>query len=210
MSAMLPKRGRPGASLLMSVERELDAQDILNLAISPGPITGAPIIQKLRASHHAAARAVAEGKTHIEVALLTGYTAQRISDLARNDPAFQGLVAFYQDQISVINVDDAQKAQLQYKDMMEAANEEIIRRLDDENEVKRIPIGELRQISALGADRTVAPPRTAVAPTPQIPTITFNIGTRELKPGTVIDNDATNATTSAIEPISETSDEKTS
>lgn len=180
---LIPDRGRPGQTLLLTVERELTSADLFRLATEPDlPRAVVPGIKRLKPSHHAMARYIAAGKTYVETAHLVGATAQRIGDLDRHDPAFQELVAYYKEQIDEISVADAQRVQLKLLDAAETAVDEINDRLDDPKKRGEIPIGELRQVVQMGADRTVAPPKTA-QPTVVVPTVvTFNIGTKDIRP----------------------------
>lgn len=179
---MLPSRGRPGLTLLMSVKRELDAEDILRLAISDDlPRSAAPVLQRLRTSHHTAARYLASGKSIKETALLVDRTPQRIGDLTR-DPAFCDLVAYYENQIKDSSIDNSQRIHEKLVEVAELATDEILDRLENDETRAKLPVGELRQIAALGLDRTVAPPKTAQPATIIPAQITFNMGTRDLRP----------------------------
>jgi hypothetical protein len=185
----LPSRGRPGVTLLMSVERELTSGDILKLATEPRERIGVPVLKKLRSIHHTAARMLAAGRSIEDTAIATGYTAQRIGDLDRQDPAFQHLKAYYQDQISEANISDAQRVQAKFLDMSERALDLIDGELEKAEDGRiSIPVSELRQLATAGADRTVAPPKQAT-PTSAPPTqITFNIGRQDLRPKELGDN----------------------
>ncbi len=191
---MLPKRGRPGLTLLMSVERELTAVDLVALSTGEtyAPRQAPPVIQKLRSVHHSVAIALASGKTVQEAAYLVGYTPQRVSDLATKDPTFQHLVSTYRSQLIDNSMSESTRAQIKLLDISDLALEEIRERLENDVKREQMPLGELRQLAAMGLDRTVAPPKTA-QPVTIVPTkITFNMGTRDLSPkleGTVIDLD---------------------
>jgi hypothetical protein len=184
---LLPKRGRPGSLIMMEVERELTPGDFAALAMSGGgKLIGPQMIQRLHSRHHRAAQGVAAGKSMREVALLTGYTPQRVSDLCK-DPAFSELVATYQASMADANIDAKVEVDAMLIDIAKTASAEIRDRLEDDEQRKQIPLGELRQISQMALDRTVAPPKTAT-PAANIPTkITFNIGTRDLRPKEIID-----------------------
>lgn len=178
----LPRRGRPGLVLNMIVERELTPLDLIDLQIRDDfPKIGTAPIQRLKSSHHAVARHLASGRTVQETALLTGYTPQRVSDLGL-DPAFQDLLAYYEIQVDEIGIDDAQRFQLKLKDVGEAALDLIDDRVNDPVKSATIPIGELRQIVTMAADRTVAPPKQAQTATVIPAKITFNMGPREIAP----------------------------
>lgn len=180
---MLPKRGRPGAVMMMTTKRELTASDVFKLATEGAgvPRTAAPVIQKLRAVHHDAARHLASGKTIRETAALCGRTPQRISDLTI-DPAFQELMAYYHGQIDEINVDEAADFQSRLLAIAKDAAEEIQDRLEDDTKRAQIPFGELRQIMGDALSRTVAPQKVAQG-NAVVPThITFNMGTKDIRP----------------------------
>ena len=187
---MLPSRGRPGLTLLMSVKRELTPLDLVRLSTEATPRTAAPVIQRLRASHHAAARHLANGKSVRETAALVGRTPQRIGDLTR-DPAFQELQAYYEDQRTEVDIDRAAVIQADLVDVAELAVHEIQERLEDPAKLAQIPIGELRQVAAMGLDRTVAPPKQAVTVSSPPTHITFNMGTRDLRPKTITEEGET-------------------
>jgi hypothetical protein len=169
--------------IIMSVGRHLTAEDLLRLQTEPAPKVAAPTIQRLKAWHHTAARLVASGQAISQVAIAVGYTKQRISDLTI-DPTFAALVESYRDSIAETGIDDAQRVQTKLLDASEAAMDEINRRLEEPDELKAIPVGELRQIATMGLDRTVAPPKAA-PPALQPPIkVTFKMGVRELRPET--------------------------
>ncbi len=178
---MLPSRGRPGLTLLMTVKRELTPLDLIRLSTEDVSRTAAPVIQRLRASHHAAARHLANGKSIRETAALVGRTPQRIGDLTR-DPTFQELQAYYETQRTDVDLDRAEAIQADLVDVAELAVHEMQARLEDPAKLATIPIGELRQVAALGLDRTVAPPKQAVTVSAPPTQITFNMGTRDLRP----------------------------
>ena len=185
---LLPARGRAGALLMMTVERELVASDFVNAAANPGDRIAPGVIQKLHARHHRAARLIAEGKTVQQVAALTDYTAQRISDLANKDPAFRELVARYQGSITDASLDAASAMQAKLIDVGTLAVDEIRERLEDDGERAKMNIDALRQVAQFATDRTVAPPRTAIPGSTVPARITFNIGTRDIRPTTTIES----------------------
>ena len=183
MSAtFLPKRGRPGALFLMSVERHLTRQDLVQMAAKSSEKSAPPMIQRLKSRHHEAARLVAQGLTYREIASRTEYTAQRISDMATKDPAFMNLVSYYSDQTNELGIDDAQRIRGRLLDVSESALIELQERMESDDSRKKMSVEELRKLTEMGTDRTVAPPRTAI-PGQTVPArITFNIGTRDLRP----------------------------
>jgi len=85
-------RGRPARPVLAEQVRELSPADLGLLDSEKG--VKAPSLLRIRDSHHAVARALAEGLTPAEVSIRTGYSGSRISIL-QADPAFQDLVEVY-------------------------------------------------------------------------------------------------------------------
>ena len=179
----LPSRGTVrGLPLILEVERELTASDLLSLAYDGAVRVAPPALQQIRAVHHAAARYCAQGLSNEDVGLRVGRTAQRIGDL-RLDPAFKNLVATYAASVEDKALEDGERLRGKLVDAAEAAIDEIAARMENPAQLSRIPVGELRQIATMGLDRTVAPPKTAV-PASSVPAnITFNIGTKDLRPG---------------------------
>ncbi len=183
---MLPKRGRPGLTLLMSVKRELTALDLIRLSTEGKTHVGPPVLQRLKANHHAAARYVAAGKSAVEVAHLVGLTPQRVRDLARDDPAFKDLVANYYAQMSSdLTVETQRRVNEKLTILAETAVDVLLERIDDPAKEAAMPTSEVRQMAQLGLDRTVAPPKTAT-PATIVPThVTFNMGVRDIRPKTI-------------------------
>lgn len=83
--------GRPAKAVSVEVVRELTQADLMLVGTGP---TRPTTLKKLRDSHHAVARLIAEGKTNAEIGTETGYGQSRISTL-KGDPAFQELIASY-------------------------------------------------------------------------------------------------------------------
>ena len=145
-------RGRASVAIEASVVRELDKADIVLLAQEKGSVPSA--IKRLSERHHALARNIASGMSPGEAAVLQGYSASRVSIL-QGDPAFKELLAFYRE--------DAQRP---YRDLhnrlsglaLDAA-EELSLRLEDEPE--KVSIGQLVELTKMGADRTGHGPQTS-------------------------------------------------
>ena len=194
MNAMLPARGRSGVLLMMTVERELNASDFANAAANPGDHISPAVLQKLHARHHRAARLLAEGKTVIQVATLTDYSAQRISDLKNNDPAFKELVARYEMSITESSLDTATEVNVILTDVAKTAAMALRDRVEDPSQLAQMPTNDLRQVAQFAADRTVAPPRVAQPGQSIPPRITFNIGTRDIRPTITIEQDGATTT----------------
>ncbi len=181
MTSMLPARGRTGQVLTMTTTRRLTAQDFIDAQLRPTTKLAAPIIQRLRTVHHRAAILVAEGRSDEEIALLVGYTAQRVRDL-KVDPAFSELVVGYKAQISDLLVGESARMQAKLVDITELATDEIQARLEDPKELKKVPLSELRQVAQFAGDRSIAPPKAAPSNIQAPVHVTFNIGDRDIRP----------------------------
>jgi hypothetical protein len=138
-------RGRAPKPVVAAVVRELESSDLVLLGAERGVKPSA--IKRLTERHHALARNIASGMGIGEAAMLQGYTISRVSIL-QNDPAFKELLGFYRE--------DAQRP---YRDLhnrlsglaMDAA-EELSNRLEEEPE--KVSIGQLMELTKMGADRT--------------------------------------------------------
>lgn len=181
---MLPSRGRPGAPILMTMERPLTAGDIERLTTQTEslPRVAQPMIKRLRTAHHEAARLLVGGHSAKEVALIVGYTPQRVSDLQTKDPAFQDLLAWYRNQMDDIAIDAANRMQKKLVDIAELAADEIQERLEDDQKRATLPLSELRQLMGDTLDRSIAPHRTAQQTVAPPVRITFNMGNRDIRP----------------------------
>lgn len=151
-----PRRGAVAQPCHMEVLGEITEAD---LALLPGakPINPNPI-KRARAIHQRQAQLVAEGRKDYEVAALTGCTPQRIVQL-KNDPTFQLLVSYWQDQDHQIEYETHRRVQGKLVDVLELATDEIQERLENDASRKLLPLGELRKVAEFAADRTIAPPR---------------------------------------------------
>jgi hypothetical protein len=169
----LPRRGRPAKPLILEVLRDITDEDLAGLADAPKVVR--PSIQKLRSIHYTMAKLVASGMTNVEVAIATGRTKEGVS-LLLQDPAFKNLVSVFQDQAMQVHLDDTKRIAGKLTDIAEMAIDEIARRLEDDNVIRQMPVGELRQASQMALDRTVAPPKQT-APTVAPPvTIKLDFG----------------------------------
>ena len=117
--------------------------------LAAGP-KGPTALVRLRHTHHLLARALAEGKSNIEAAALSGYSPNSVSAL-KADPAFRELVAHYKAQV------DDLFAQIQ--DRIGALGvsflDEIQFRLESAPE--SFSIGQLQKMAEFLLDRSVAP-----------------------------------------------------
>lgn len=186
----LPKRGAV-ATLGLDFIREMEPEDLDDLS-GPNNMAPVPTLQKITAAHHRQAQLIARGTlADIEVARLCGVTPQRIYQLKR-DPSFQNLVAYYQSQISSAAIEVSDRIHEKLLMAGEAALDEINVRLDEE--IKEIPVGELRKIFEMAGDRTVAPPRSTQQGSPFPPAkIELNFGwNKPTNPAKIIDGETTN------------------
>lgn len=112
-----------------------------------------PSIAKIRDSHHALARLLAEGRKDVEISLLTGYSPSRISIL-KNDPAFSELVSYYKQNVS----DTFVTVHERFASLSRDAAEELQSRLDETPET--FDNEELMELAKLTADRTGFGPKS--------------------------------------------------
>lgn len=138
-------RGRAAKPIVAAVVRELDRADMLLLASEKGSKPSA--VKRITERHHALARNLASGMSEGEAAVFCGYTISRVSIL-KSDPAFRELLEFYRE--------DAQRP---YRDLhvrlsglATDAAEELSNRLEEEPE--KITVGQLVELTKMGADRT--------------------------------------------------------
>jgi len=141
--------GRAAKVVQGEIVRQLNSADLALLDTERG--IKAPSLKKLRDSHHAIAKCVAQGLAGTEIAQITGYSQSRISIL-KADPAFQELVAFYsgkvQNAFEEANIDAAAKLAAVRNDILE----ELQDRLNDEPE--KIPTETLLDGLKVTADRS--------------------------------------------------------
>lgn len=121
------------------------------LATVAGP--DLPRLKRIKDSHHAVARLLADGVRPIEIALITGYAPGRISHLNK-DPAFRELVDFYRQNIDLARQDLHDRlAALSFD-----AAQELQRRLEESPD--DFSLKELMSVVAMTADRTGYGPKT--------------------------------------------------
>lgn len=152
LEAQFRTRGRASREIDAVVVRELEASDLVLLSAEKGSKPSA--IKRLSERHHALARNLAGGMAPSEAAIVCGYSVSRVSIL-QDDPAFKELLVFYRADVNA-----------QYRDLhqrlsglaMDAA-EELSVRLEEEPE--KVSIGQLMEITKLGADRTGFGPQTS-------------------------------------------------
>lgn len=149
---MFRTRGRAARPLVAEVVRELEVVDLRALGVEKGSEPSA--LKRLSERHHALARNLASGMEAGEAGLVAGYVASRVSIL-QNDPAFKELVEFYRRDVTA-----------QYRDLHQKlaglaldAAEELGERLESEPE--KVSIGQLMEITKMGADRTGFGPQSS-------------------------------------------------
>lgn len=94
-TAVLKRTNGEGTWEVLSVAPLTEAD--LCLLEEYGPHRGANSIKELRARHHEVARLLALGRSHAEISRRTGFAYNTINKL-ENSPAFQELLAKYQEQ----------------------------------------------------------------------------------------------------------------
>lgn len=146
------------ASKLMSAVRvrELDSTDIALLAEEKG--SKAAPLKRLSERHHALARCLASGMQDGDAAITCGYVLSRVSIL-KADPAFQELLAFYRQDVNTKYLDMhgvlaglSLDAAMELRERLEA---------DMSAEDKSISVGQLMELTKLGADRTGFGPQSS-------------------------------------------------
>lgn len=144
-------RGRAGIEPIAVVDRPLTAADLATLGLARE--SRPPAIKRLRDSHHAVARMLAEGKRPAEIHLVTGYSGSRISIL-QSDPAFQELVTFYKKERNTAFAD--------LHDRMAALSMDITEELQDRlnDDPEQFSTNQLRELFETLADRTGHGPQT--------------------------------------------------
>ena len=150
--------------------RDLNELD-LDLVINPPPV-GVAIkpLTRIRNTHHALARLVAEGRKHVEITAITGTSMSRLSVLL-GDPAFRELVNYYSEQKEAVYLDVHQRL----ANLGMAAVEELQERLEEDATV--FSNRELMELGELMLDRSVAPSKAggSTAAPGGAPTVSINV-----------------------------------
>jgi hypothetical protein len=128
-----------------TVVRPLTAADIALLATERA-IQPPDLVRRLSDSHHALARELAAGKPPAEASLKTGYSPSRISIL-RHSPAFQELIAFYQESLATEAIDFRERIRNFSMDVLADIAEEM------EEYPERYSPGMKAELFKLTADR---------------------------------------------------------
>lgn len=149
-------KGRAAKAIAAVEVRHLTEDDLVLLNDERG--VKAPALKRLGERHHALARCLASGMTEGNAAITCGYDASRVSVL-KADPAFRELLEFYREDVhskyldmhqvlAGLSVDAAMELRARLEDDMEA-------------EEKKIPVGQLIELTKLGADRTGFGPQSS-------------------------------------------------
>jgi hypothetical protein len=149
-SAQGRRGGAPRASL--SFSRVLRTDDIPSILAPEGTGFGVPALKRLKHSHHLIARLIAEGRPMVEISAITGTTQAWLSTL-KADPAFQELVAYYQQMKEAVYVDVHQRLASLGLDTIEELQARLNENPDDFTKK------ELMALMELTLDRSVAPPK---------------------------------------------------
>lgn len=144
--------GRASRPVSASFVRELDRADLALLGEEKGVKPSA--IKRLSFRHHSLARCLASGMKPGEAAVQCGYCISRVSIL-QDDPAFKELVQFYEVKVEQQYVDLHQRLSGLAQDAMEELQERL------ENEPEKLSVGQLMELSKMGADRIGYGPQTS-------------------------------------------------
>lgn len=120
-------------------------------------------VLRLRHTHHMLARALAEGKSNIAAAAISGYAPSTVSAL-KADPAFQELVAHYSAQVDDLFA--------QIHDRIGALGVSFLDEIQQrfETSPESFSIGQLQKMSEFLLDRSVAPAKNGLKAGPSGPT----------------------------------------
>jgi hypothetical protein len=149
---LMRTRGRAAVTVSAKVVRELDAADISLLGEEKG--SHAPAIKRISERHHALARSLAGGMAPGEAGIVCGYSASRVSIL-QDDPAFKELLHFYREDVSAQYRDLHTRLSGLALDAADILAERMEMAPDD------ISIGQIMEITKMGADRTGFGPQSS-------------------------------------------------
>lgn len=144
MELGLKVKGRKEMPMEVAVVKELSVEDLL---IAPEGGAKPPPLQRVRDTHHAVARLVADGLKDVEVSAITGMCQSRISIL-KGDPAFQELLVFYSEEKRKEYVDIHRRLGLLSAEALSG----LLMRLEARGDT--LPTKELVSIAKLGLDRS--------------------------------------------------------
>lgn len=128
--------------------RPLSAEDLADHAQN-GACQPVAMAKRMRFVHHAIARMMATGMKQVEIAAAVGVSETMIS-LQHRNPAFQELVAFYQEKADKEAFDLGQQIFFAGAEALDVVRD----RLQDEDNVQLIPMRELRRLTTDLLDRS--------------------------------------------------------
>lgn len=144
-------RGRASAPLHFAETRALERGDLELLLEEKG--SKPPALKRLAERHHALARCLASGMSDGDAALACGYVASRVSIL-KNDPAFRELLEFYRDDVNKQYRDLHERLAGISMDATALIEEQLEADLAVELDERKVSLGQLMQLTQMGADRT--------------------------------------------------------
>lgn len=147
-------RGRPAVPVSVTSVGPIVAEDLPLLSL-PRPSAQPPALLRLRDRHHRLAQHLANGHSERDAAIICGYDISRVSIL-KNDPAFKELLEFYRER-------QAEKFDGFADKLSTLANEavdELIGRLENEEEASKMTVQQLAALTELGANRIGYGPQT--------------------------------------------------
>ena len=137
--------GRPSREADFEVLGPISEAELVVMQ-EPRSVT-APALKRLTERHHALARNLAAGVPPGEAAIVCGYDISRVSIL-QADPSFKELLKFYRNDVERHYAGVHETLSALAKD----AGEELRQRLEDDPE--SLSVGQLVEITKMGADRT--------------------------------------------------------
>lgn len=156
MNDIFRTTGRASKPLSAVEVRELDGTDIALLQEEKG--SKAPALKRLSERHHALARCLSSGMSERDAAITCGYVISRVSIL-KADPAFQELLEFYRADVNSKYLDMhgvlaglSLDAAMELRERLE---------LDAQADDKTMSVGQLIELTKLGADRTGFGPQSS-------------------------------------------------
>lgn len=144
--------GRAQVPVTAEYVRALEPSDFAALGVEKGSKT--PAIKRLSERHHTLARNLAGGMPPGQAALICGYDPSRVAIL-QADPAFRELMTFYREDVDVVYRD----AHAKLAGVASTALDELQERLETAPE--DISVGQLIELTKLGADRTGYGPQSS-------------------------------------------------
>lgn len=143
--------GRAAMPIAAEFVRALTAEDIEMLAKErsvqkPKELSSLTMLSE---RHRNLARLLAMGKPDWECAVITGYTASRISIL-KSDPAMQNLIKHYSEEKDIVYVQAHEKM----AQVASTALDILQDRLEDPEKVAEMSNGQLLQIVEISSDRS--------------------------------------------------------